>query len=118
MGNIEQALITANLIERQLPRHSRAIANICYVLASQGELSQAQTLVSIAADRDVATLGIVEGLTSTRHFKEAEDALKRVKDEERRQDGWEVLARGLVKESRVAESMEIADRLPKYRGDD
>lgn len=118
VGNFDEALATANHIERHRPRYSSAIANICRVVASKGDLPQALTLANKADNRDVATLGVVQGLIGAGLLKEAEDVLKSIRDEEQRWEGWETLALRLASDAKVEDAVRIADRFPKrYQGD-
>jgi len=118
LGDVDEALAVANQIGQERPRYSQAVANICRAMASRGDLSEAQSVASKVANRDLVELGIVKGLTSAGRLEEAEDILVRMKGKEQRFEGWETLGRRLSNESQTSEVMRIAERLPTYKGDD
>jgi tetratricopeptide (TPR) repeat protein len=120
LGHVDEALEMASHIERQRPRYSSAIAEICRMVASKGQCPQALALASKADNRDVALVGVVEGLASAGLLIEAENVLNQVKAEEQRWDGWEALGLKLASEAKGTEAIKAANRFPgqlSYRGD-
>ena len=118
MGDFDEALAVANEIEPERPRHSHAVADVCRSMACRGNLSEAQRLASKVDNKDAVALGIVKGLTDGGRLGEAEKILMRIKDEDQRREGWETIGRRLSSESNTSEVMRIAERLPRYNGDD
>lgn len=118
LGSIDEALATADGIERERPRHSFAVAGICRAVASWGDLREASSLASKADNRDVAALGMVKGLVDAGRFEEAEDVLKGMKDEEQLSDGWETLGQRMASEGRSAEVATIVRHLSGDKADD
>ena len=117
LGEFDKALAVAGEIEPDRPRYSSALAGIGEALASKGDLPGATALASKAANRDEVELGIVRGLTTARRFNEAEGMVRRLRDGEKRADGWYTLGHGFARDTNADEVVRVAGNVPGYRAD-